>query len=194
MVLEIEQWVDSFSSMRVKVVNNPFTVIHYGQHFSHSFVHVVVYKRDSAIKLDTFLFYCIRHSLWLIYERNSTYANWNCGVFHYYWSFSVIGVIFPYKTVKFMHWMNIEQCETSIFQKISLETNVAIVHLATITKSFFLLVRVESTILTNHFIALSYVCLYIFLFCLSPVPKVMARHSPQNVCAYVLSSLLLFFF
>lgn len=33
----------------VKVVNNPFTVIHYGQHFSHSFVHVDD-KRDPLIK------------------------------------------------------------------------------------------------------------------------------------------------
>lgn len=45
----IHSFIQFHAQSNVKVVNNPFTVIHYGQHFSHSFVHVDD-KRDQLIK------------------------------------------------------------------------------------------------------------------------------------------------
>lgn len=62
---EIEQLNSFIPFMRFKVVNNPFTVIHYGQHFSHSF-RARRHKRDRVIKnvFFSFILYanCIKFS------------------------------------------------------------------------------------------------------------------------------------
>lgn len=66
MVLENEAMVHFIQFYeRQKSVNNPFTVIHYGQHFSHSFR---FRKRDSVMKQA-------------VLRAQRVYANQNHGVF-----------------------------------------------------------------------------------------------------------------
>lgn len=92
--------IHSFNSMSVKVVNNPFTVIHYGQHFSHSFL--LIYhersqdkeekkrrkKRDSAVKKH--LFYNFNRAF---HERNLTFMQIAIGSFVGFFCHLIIVVI-----------------------------------------------------------------------------------------------------